>query len=119
MSDLYARAKADNRRILNRGFHRSITLTSPAGAIQTVEAFSIDVNLDVDLQSGLPIQGRKIAASVHLSDLTIGDPTDGGLWRASIANSLGQTVTGIIESPDADRTLGMITFVIKLVRAVG
>jgi hypothetical protein len=120
MQDLYARAKADNRRILNTGFHAPITFTHPAtGEQQVVEGFNIDVPLDINPQSGMPIRARKIAAQIHASDLTIGNPvTVAGEWRVSFISNNGEAIDGLLETPDYDRTLDMLSFRVKLVKVL-
>jgi hypothetical protein len=120
MQSLYARAKADNKRILNQGFSADMTITNPAtGEQQTVKGFYIDVPLDINPQSGLPVHARRIACSIHLADLTIGNPAEvAGDWRNSFVNNVGETVSGVMETLDLDRTLGMLTFTVKLLTVV-
>lgn len=118
--NLYDRVRKDNKRILSNGFVADLTLTNPVTSeTQTVTGFYVDAPLDVDPQSGLPIRARRIAAHVHLSELTIGSPvTVDGYWEVQFENNAGETVHGVIESPDPDRTLNMLSFVIKVKKDV-
>jgi hypothetical protein len=120
--NLYERAKADNRRIHNNqmGFNVPMTITNPAGQSQTLRGSYIDTGLSLSPETGLPIQARRIAAHVHLADLSIGDPADDetGTWRVSFENTVGETVSGVIEAPMADRTLGMLSLTVRLVTVV-
>jgi len=120
MLSLYERAKADNRRILNTGFHVTATFTNPAtGQTQTAEMFYIDAPLDINPQTGMPIRARKIGCHVHLADITIGNPVEvAGDWRVSFVNNTGETVAGVMETLDLDRTLGMLTFSVKPVKVI-
>jgi hypothetical protein len=99
-----------------------MTFTAPAaagGQSQTVEGFYADTNLDIDPTSGLPIKARKIAAHVHYADLTIGTPSEvAGDWKVNFTNNTGDAIVGIVESPILDRTLGMMTFTVKLLKVL-
>ncbi|MBE3065024.1 MAG: hypothetical protein IMZ69_08405, partial [Spirochaetes bacterium] len=122
MLSLYERAKADNRRILNTAFHATATFTAPVGsgiAEQTAEIFYADINLDIDVQTGLPVRARKIAAHVHHADLALGTPVEvAGDWKVAFTNNVGGAILGIVESPILDRTLGQMTFVVKLLKVL-
>jgi len=92
-----------------------MTFTSPSGTSEPIKAFYVDAPLDVDPESGMPIRARRIRAHVHLSALTIGTPVDVlGYWKVSFVNNVGQIVDGVIESPDADRTLNQLSFTVKI-----
>jgi hypothetical protein len=117
--NLYGRFKKDNKRILNNGFVTNVTITNPSGVSQTVEGSYIDAPMDVDPETGGFIRARRIAVHIHADDLTIGSPvTVQGYWQASFVNNAGETVSGVIERPDYDRTLGSLTFVVKAKKVV-
>ena len=117
--DLYARAKRDNKRILNERFHTTLTITAPDGEMQFVEGFYIDSPLDIDPETGMPIRSRRIAAHVHLSDMTIGNPaTVSGTWKVAFVNNSDASVYGVMEDIAPDGTLDMLSFTIKVITVI-
>jgi hypothetical protein len=120
---LYDRARLDSARILNspQGFTVPVVLTSPTNVEYSLRGFFIDVNLDIDPQTGLPIVGRKAAITVSVYDangeeqLVDENPADtAGRWLATFTNTVGETVTySCAEKPMYDRTLGQITLLLK------
>mgnify|MGYP006280772059 CR=1 FL=1 len=115
----YDRLKADNKMILTDRIITDATITNPSGQSQAVKLFYIDAPLDIDPQSGLPIRARRIAGHIHRADLTIGYPDKvAGDWRITFVNNSGDTINGVIQQPDPDHTLGMLSFVVKIVEVV-
>lgn len=118
--DYYARVKEANKQILNKKFTAPVTFTSPSGETQVVNCFYIDVGMDVNPSTGMPVRARKVALSAHIDDFTIGNPAEtAGTWRASFTNNVDDEREGTIEDPVADRTLGMVTMVLKYVKKLG
>lgn len=123
---LYDRARKDNARILGReaGFTVSAIFTSPTGVEYSVRGFFIDVNFDIDPQTGLPVVARRVAFSVSRYDEDGADQFPGanpadtaGTWRCRFANSVDAAETWIVDSPAHDRTLGHITMQLKKLTA--
>lgn len=118
--DYYARVKTENKLILNQKFTTPVTFTNPSGETQVVKCFYVDVGMDVNVNTGMPVRARKIALSAHIEDFTIGNPADTvGTWRALLTNNVGDAREGIVDDPVADKTLGMITMVIKNLKKLG
>jgi hypothetical protein len=118
--DYYARVKEANKQILNKKFTTTVTFTSPYGETQVVKCFYIDVGMDVNMNTGMPMRARKVALSAHIEDFTIGNPADTvGTWRALLTNNVGEEREGIVDDPVADKTLGMITMVVKNLKKLG
>jgi len=123
---LYDRARKDNARILGSpsGFSVPAVFTSPAGVEYPVYGFFIDVNFDIDPQTGLPVVARRVAFSVSRYDkdgvdqFPDANPADtAGTWRCRFTNSVGDESTWIVEGLAHDRTLGHITMMLKKLTA--
>ena len=119
---LYDRAVKDNTRILTSesGFTVPVVIVSPTSVSYSTRGFFVDVSLDINPATGLPIVARKAAFSFSRYNEDGVDlfPTENpvetsGIWRATFANSLGESNEWIVESPMADRTLGMYTVILK------
>jgi hypothetical protein len=120
--NLYDRARKDNARILgsSSGFSVPAIFISPTGVEYPAQGFFIDVNFDIDPQTGLPVVARRVAFSVSRYDKNGVDqfPTETpadtpGTWRCRFTNSVGEAATWIVENPAHDRTLGNITMQLK------
>jgi len=120
--NLYDRARKANARILgtSSGFSVPVVFTSPTGVEYSVHGFFIDVNFDIDPQTGLPVVALRVAFSVSRYDKNGVDqfPTENpadtaGIWRCRFTNSVGEAATWIVENPAHDRTLGNITMQLK------
>ena len=98
-----------------------MVFTNPTGEVSpAIQGWYTDSPIDVDPQTGMQVIARRIRASIHFSDLTIGDPTEiAGIWRVRFTNSDGELVDGAIESPRRNRTLGMLAFVVKPIEVLG
>jgi len=123
---LYDRARKDNARILgvSSGFTVAAVFTSPTGVEYSVNGFFIDVNFDVDPQTGLPIVARRVAFTVSLNDkdgvaqFPTENPADtAGIWRCQFVNGVGEDNNWLVEGPAQDRTLGYINMTLKKVTA--
>ena len=120
---MYDRAKKDTARILGNesGFSVPVVFTSPTGVSIPARWFFIDVNIDIDPSTGLPMIARKCAGTVsfYLSDgVTLQFPAQNpvdtsGIWKATFSNSLGQSVEYLVENQIADRTLCTMTMTLK------
>jgi len=119
---LYDRVVKNTTRILTRadGFTVPVVFTSPAGVEYSTRGFFIDVSLDINPATGLPMVARKSAFSFsrYTSDNTDLFPTENpadtaGTWKATFSNSLGESQEWAIESVMPDRTLGMYTVLLK------
>ena len=122
--NLYERARKDIARILSNpnGFTSSVVFTTPAGIVmEPVTWFFIDVNLDINPTTGMPIISRKVAGSVSLyapdgetSQFPDGNPADTkGKWKAKFANNIGIEKEYLVSNPIFDRTTGMITMTLE------
>jgi len=123
---LYDRVWKDNARILgtSSGFTVPAVFTSPAGVEYPVRGFFIDVNFDIDPQTGLPVVARRVAFSISRYDkdgvdqFAGANPADtAGTWRCRFANSVDAAETWIVDKPAHDRTLGHITMQLKKLTA--
>lgn len=119
---LYDRAVKDNTRILTSesGFSVPVVFTSPSDVQYSTRGFFVDVSLDIDFATGLPKISRKAAFSFskYAEDGTDLFPTENpadtaGTWQATFANSIESSQTWIVDKPMPDRTLGMITVILK------
>ena len=122
--NLYERARKDIARILSNpnGFTASVVFTTPAGIVMNpVTWFFIDVNLDINPTTGMPIISRKVAGSVSLyapdgetNQFPDGNPADTkGKWKAKFTNNIGQEKEYLVSNPMFDRTTGMITMTLE------
>ena len=122
--NLYERARKDIARILSNpnGFTSSVVFTTPAGIVMNpVTWFFIDVNLDINPTTGMPIISRKVAGSVSLyapdgetNQFPDGNPADTkGKWKAKFTNNIGQEKEYLVSNPMFDRTTGMITMTLE------
>ena len=123
--NLYERARKDIARILSNpnGFSAPVVFTTPAGVeMEPVTWFFIDVNLDINPSTGLPVVARKVAGSVSLyapdgitSQFPHGNPAEtAGKWKLKFTNGIAQEKEYIVENPIFDRTTGMITMIGKI-----
>lgn len=117
---LYDRARKDNAKILGRaqGFTVPVVFTSPTGSTINARCFYIDVNLDINPSTGMPIVSRRVAISVnkYAPDDTLQFPTENpvdtpGSWKFTFTNNDGATATYIAEKPIYDRTLAQYTMI--------
>lgn len=122
--NLYERARKDIARILSNpnGFSAPVVFTTPSGVeMEPVTWFFIDVNLDINPSTGLPIVARKVAGSVSMyapdgvtSQFPLGNPVEtAGKWKLKFTNGIAQEKEYIVENPIFDRTTGMITMIGK------
>ena len=123
--NLYERARKDTARILSNqnGFTASVVFTTPAGIVMDPVAwFFIDVNLDINPTTGMPIISRKVAGSVSLyapdgetNQFPDGNPAETkGKWKAKFTNGVGQEKEYLVSNPIFDRTTGMITMTLEV-----
>ncbi len=123
--NLYERARKDIARILSNpnGFTAPVVFTTPAGIVMDpVTWFFIDVNLDINPTTGMPMIARKVAGSVSLyapdgetSQFPDGNPADTkGKWKAKFTNGIGQEKEYLVSNPIFDRTTGMITMTLEV-----
>ena len=122
--NLYERARKDIARILSNpnGFTAPVVFTTPAGIVmEPVTWFFIDVNLDINPTTGMPMIARKVAGSVSLyapdgetNQFPDGNPADTkGKWKAKFTNGIGAEKEYLVSNPIFDRTTGMITMTLE------
>ena len=117
---LYDRARADNARILGSGFTLPVIFTDTTGLEFPADAFFKDTEFDIDM-NGQPVAARKISISVNLESASgtvqfthAHRPNRG--WRVAFTYN-GLAFTGEVILAMFDRTLGMITMNVQVVRA--
>lgn len=116
---IYLKAKIDNQRILNKGFSETFTINNGKSGLllksQTIKGFYIDVALNIDPNTGLPIVGQHVGISLNLSDITINATNDNFEgFIISWTNAKGETRKGRWKNIMQDRTLNMITFTVTI-----
>ena len=122
--NLYERVRKDSARILSNpnGFTAPVVFTTPTGVeMDPVTWFFIDVNLDINPTTGLPIISRKVAGSVSIygpdgetSQFPFGNPAEtAGRWKVRFTNTVGQENEYLVTNPIYDRTTGIITMTAK------
>jgi hypothetical protein len=89
--------------------------------MEPVTWFFIDVNLDINPTTGMPMIARKVAGSVSLyapdgetNQFPDGNPADTkGKWKAKFTNGIGAEKEYLVSNPIFDRTTGMITMTLE------
>jgi hypothetical protein len=116
--DLYARVKADNKRIIGMSsalFTLSNGLTGTSAKTQRrVRGMYSEPGFGVNAQ-GQAFVDDLLTVSFHLADITIassGETFEN--WRLTFINNIGETRTGRFEAPKIDRTVGMLTVNVRL-----
>jgi hypothetical protein len=123
--NLYERARKDIARILSNpnGFSAPVVFTTPSGVeMDPVTWFFIDVNLDINPSTGMPVVARKVAGSVSLyapdgvtSQFPLGNPVEtAGKWKLKFTNGVESEKEYFINKPIYDRTTGMITMTAEM-----
>jgi hypothetical protein len=118
--NLYERSRKDIARILSNpnGFSAPVVFITPSGVeMSPVTWFFIDVNLDINPSTGMPMVARKVAGSVSLygpdgvtSQFPLGNPVEtSGKWKLKFTNGVGVEKEYFINKPIYDRTTGMMT----------
>jgi hypothetical protein len=120
--NLYERAKADNKKILNRGFSADFEINNGktgddyAAEPDKIKGFYTHTAIDFNANGQMFI-GNRISVSFHLGDFTIAD--DGETfegWKLSFTNNAGNKLVGSFKEPLVDRTLNMLTTTVTLDR---
>ncbi len=111
---LYDRAKADNKKILNRGLSAQFILHNgvPDNAEtqdQPIQGFYSYPSLSFDMEGNRTI-GEKITVSFHLEDITIPFENENfeGWWLEFVDN-IGIERKGRLNNAHPDKTFGMLT----------
>lgn len=108
-------AATDGRAILEDDGDVAV-LTSPSGATYSAAAQVIRCGVDFDA-NGLPVPTDKTVVTISLVELaSLGldpDTLKAGAWRVATTDSTGAAISGLVQQPLLDRTLGRVTFTIK------
>lgn len=102
---------------------QTVTVTSPEGHTATVSGTVNDINLLIDPETGVPVNGRNINASLRLSTLRaegMGIPKGVGdtqrlPWVLEYTPSTGVAIRTKVLAATPDRTLGTVLLRLELI----
>lgn len=109
--NLYSKAKADNKRILNQGLSAPMVITNSLGVTnpEIVQGRWTAINLTFDTE-GRPISGSTFTVAFHVEDVRTIMGTDENFenWRGTFDDNEGNTISGRLENPMNNQTLGYV-----------
>ena len=105
-------AALDVQSMLNAELGNTVTLTEPDTTEHVIlgKVFRVDMTIDPD--TGAKIFEPATMCTVSLLDL---DAEPAETWSVVTTDSMGNAIAGQVRSPQFDRTLGFVTFIIEAV----
>lgn len=114
MSILGDQAAADMETVMD-DWADSVTLNdgaTPSPHVYVVSGVVFRVGVTVDPGTGLPVPGNTCSVTVRLSDLGNVIPAEG--WSVTTTDVTGATVAGKVKNVMPDRSLGVVTFQVRV-----
>ena len=106
---LYDRLKSDNQRIISGDDMQNVTMFNALGVSVAGKARVTSVGMDINMQ-GQAFATKKHSICFHISSFSsIASSTENYKgWKAEFVNSEGATVSGFLNNPLVDKTLGYV-----------
>jgi len=106
---LFSRLKTDNQRILSSDMG-NITLYNASGTFKTGQGRWTHIGLTITPQGQLT-NTKKWSVAFHIDDFSdiMGANENFENWQAEFVNSQGETVRGVFNGQQVDKTLGYVS----------
>lgn len=95
-------------------FGWAFTLENPVGQTQDLTGQARNINMLIDMDTGLDVQNEQISVTARLSSITIGEPQKH--WKITVTDTAGNIYECVVVEAIPDRTVGIIVLKLGLLQ---